>query len=218
MPLIIRRKNLAYFPVPKIACTSIKHMLHEMKTGEQFKPLTRPNGKTVFIHRLYSSVPFDELPHAELAPLHKITIIRDPIARFLSAYSNRVVHYRELSEEKCGPKLAAAGLQPDPDLTQFIDRFEDYIKTVQIINHHTLPMTTFLGTDAGYFDRVYDFSELPQLEADMQALTGTTVALPRKQTGGPKLRKSDLTPAQIDRIRAYYAADYAAFGSILKET
>ncbi|WP_127109087.1 sulfotransferase family 2 domain-containing protein [Pararhodobacter zhoushanensis] len=218
MPLIIRRKNLAYFSVPKVACTSIKNMLHEMKTGEPFKPWTRPNGKTVFVHNLYSSIHFDELPHEELAPLHKITIIRDPITRFLSAYSNRVVHHRELSKEKCGGKLAKADLPPDPDLSLFIDRFEDYVRTVPVINHHTLPMVTFLGTDPGYFSRVYDFSELKQLETDMQALTETTVPLPRLQTGGPKLRKEDLTPAQIDRLNAYYAADYATFGDILQPT
>lgn len=215
MTLLIRRHKLAYFPVPKVACTSIKHMLHEMKTGKPFTPRLRNSGRTIYVHDVYPAFGFPEHPHDALADWHRVAVVRDPVRRLLSAYGNRVVHYRELSPEVAGDQLAEVDLPPDPDLATFIDNLDGYTSAVRKIGHHTRPLVHFLGRDPGYFSRLYAFSELGRFETDMQALTGKPVSLRHRQTGGPKLSPQDLTAAQIARIEAFYAEDYTVFEAFL---
>jgi hypothetical protein len=76
------------------------------------------------------------------------------------------------------------------------------------IHHHTEPMVTYLGTNPSYFTRVYRFAELGTLAKDICTLTKITAQMPRRQTGGPKFTASDLSSDQIERLRAFYAADY----------
>lgn len=213
MVVVIKRLKLAYFPTPKVACTSLKQFMHEVKTGNPFVPFDRPNGRRVTVHFKYPAGPFDEIDHAAYADFHRFAVVRDPVKRLLSAYGNRVVHYKELSEEAQGPKLAETGLPANPDLGTFIDLLPRYCEHFGKIRHHTLPMTHFLGQDASYYTRLFRFSELAEMQAEINTIAGTDVSLQHLQRGGPKLRVEDLTAAQIDQIKDHYATDYAAFGA-----
>ena len=208
MPLIIKRLKLAYFPVPKVACTSLKHFMHEVKSGKTFTPRVRPNGKTINIHHLYPAIPFEDNSFADLEDMHRISVVRDPVKRLLSAYSNRVVAGRILTEEAAGDKLRALGLPISPDFSTFLEHLDGYCANFPQILHHTRPQTHFLGHDAGYYSRVYEISELSQLRDDVNELAGTDLPMPHKQTGGPKLKVDDLTTEEIDLIQARYANDY----------
>lgn len=213
MPQILAAYRLAYLPIPKVACTSIKDMLYEAEHGSKFAPQTRPDGTKYFIHKLFPALPFEELDMAELADLHRIAVVRDPIKRLLSAYRNRVVHHRELSNEAVGTRLSEANLPANPDLATFIRYLRRYAKCVRSIGHHTRPQVDFLGRDPSWISRLYRFSELEILAEDVRRLTNSNVSLPWLQKGGPKIKVEDLNPKQIDKLREYYAEDYAVFGS-----
>lgn len=213
MAVVLNEHKLVYFSVPKIACTSIKHFLHEVMTGTRFEPFEKRNGRRVFIHTVYPAEPFSSVDQSAFADFRRITVVRDPVKRLLSAYSNRVVHYRELSSEKVGPRLAAAGLPADPDLDTFIANLEGYCAHFGKIRHHTLPHTHFLGSSPEYFTRIYRFSELDQMADDVRTLTGSPLALQHLQKGGPKLSVDDLSAKQVSLIRDRYAGDYEAFGA-----
>lgn len=213
MPVIVPNARLAYFPVPKVACTSIKKMLHEVVHGAPFAPFEGKRGRTVFVHALYPAVPFADLDVALLADLHRIAVVRDPVRRVLSAYGNRVVFHRDLHAAKVAPRLAEAGLSPDPDLDSFVDRLDSYCALAPKIAHHLRPQVEFLGSDPGYFGRLYRFSELEQLAEDIRQRTGTSVPLPWQQRGGPKFALTDLSPARQEALRARFAADYQSFGA-----
>lgn len=213
MPVVLRRNQLAYFPVPKVACTSIKQMLYTVQHGRRFEPKILPSGEKVFIHSLYRAIPFKRLDPAEFEGCRRIAVVRDPVRRILSAYRNRVLHLRELSVEKAGKRLAAAGLPADPDLDTFVDLFEAYREAVPTIRHHTRGQVDFLGSDPAFLDRIYRFSELETLAQDIRALTGTDVELPWLQKGGHRLPLPELTPAQVAKLRDFYAADYAVLGA-----
>lgn len=212
MTVYLDEHKLAYFAVPKVACTSIKTMFFEVENGFAFREF-RANGSWWWIHRLYQSIPFDQQPHDRIAGHARFAVVRDPIRRLLSCYSNRVVHHRELSREKAGRMLRRAELPFDPDLSTFVELLPRYMRAVPTIGHHAAPTVEYLGHDAAYFDRVYGLHELDELVARVCKVTGLQATLPRLQTGGPKIAPDQLSPAEIDALREIYAEDYAVFGA-----
>lgn len=212
MPYLIPSLGLAYFSVPKVACTSIKHMLFTIEHGRPYTAGQTRRGKPIFIHRLYPSVPFSQVDHAGCADLFRFAVLRDPVQRVLSAYGNRVLGHRELSEKKAGTALRAAGLPTNPDLSTFIARLREYCDAVRSIRHHTLPLVHFLGQDPAYFDRLYRFSELDLMTAELCQRTDRCVDLPWLQVKGTRIPRDALVPAEIRALQTLYEADYAVFG------
>lgn len=212
MSVVLDQFELFYAAVPKVACTSVKHMFFVIENGRRFRPFSI-NGHPKQIHNIgYRTFLREVYPEQRIADYHRITLVRDPIRRFLSAYSNRVLHHRELSMDKAGKKLRALGLQPRPDLDLFVERHAEYLNAHPSIFHHTRPMTDFLGTDAGYFSQVYALEDMDRFVGDVAKRVGKEVEIGREQTGGKKFKPSDLSAAQIDRLKTYYEADYRAFG------
>ncbi len=202
----IFKKNISigYRYIPKTATTSIKHALYELRTGKKFSS----QGKGHHIHNFFRS--FN--PNIDDAKF-KFIVLRDPIKRFLSAYSNRVTHHKELSENilkksKNGRKLLENSTIPiDPNLHEFLEFFA-YYKTIRQINHHTKPVTCFVETDLSFFDKVYKIENTQDLENDISLEYNTKFILARKQTGGKKFSLSDIKKSELDFLLDYYAEDY----------
>ena len=53
----------------------------------------------------------------------KITVIRDPVKRFLSAYSNRVRFHRALGRKRITEEQVKLGAKPNPTLEEFVERY-----------------------------------------------------------------------------------------------
>lgn len=207
MALILPKQRIAYFPVPKAACTSIKTMFFEIENGVPFKPMQR-HGQMFHIHNFYGTQPFNRQNTGQLQDFWRFAVYRDPVARFLSCYSNRVLHFRELSPGMLSQQAQAAGALPDPDLDTFVERIELYREFSPSIRHHVAPQVSFLGRDPGYFQRIYVMSELPQLVRDMEARTGRTLHLPHEQRGGPRLVPGDLSANARESLLQLYRADF----------
>lgn len=154
-----------------------------------------------------------QFPDASIQDYHRIAFVREPIARLLSAYGNRVIYKQELSLNIAAAGLKEYKLEPTPDLDQFIDQFASYRKAHPSITHHTDPSTTFLGNDPSYFARIYTLSEMDQFSSDMSERTGQEFTVGREQTGGPKFKIDDLTTKQQQKLREFYKSDYEAFGA-----
>lgn len=212
MTVMLNKYGLGYLSVPKVACTSIKAMMFEVENGFPFRPYSF-NGQMRWIHNLYPSIPFSGLNRGRLRDLHRITVVRDPIKRALSCYSNRVVQHRELSAEIAGDRLAGSGLPLDPDLPTFVRNIDQYSRLVAEIGHHTAPLTEFLGRDPGYFHRIYRFDELPEMVADVRRITGQDVALEVMQRSSRSATPDQLSAEEIAILKDYYAEDYAIFGA-----
>ena len=214
MTVILQEYGLSYLPVPKIACTSLKTFFYEIENGFPFRSFST-SGRKWWIHDLYRSRARADQPLDAMAYHHRIAVVRDPVARLLSCYSNRVLHHRELSRDKALRPLRRAGLPYSPDLSTFVANLEGYCAAVPAIQHHAAPMVTYLGDDPAYFARIYTMSELDQLVEDVAARTGRRAPLQRLQTGGPKITADALSSAEIDRLRDFYAQDYSAFAAFL---
>ena len=211
MPVILDKLKLSYTPVPKVACTSLKTMLFEVENGRDFVPFQR-NGQEFHIHNVYQSTVFDPRLKERLATYRRLLLVRDPIQRFLSAYSNRVVHHRELSSEKSHKNLVAHDLAPNPNLQEFVAKIRQYMITVDSIDHHTRPLVDFAGIDARFYTRIYKMHEIEVMVHDISSIVGRPLTLKRLQTGGPKLGIDELDRSAIDILREFYAEDYRVFG------
>ena len=210
MPVILKQYNIAYFPVPKVACSSIKHLLFFLEHGKNFEKYVDGAGRKHNIHNsVYPTLNTWEDDWVGAANMHRIAVVRDPVDRFISAYRSRVVHFNELSEASIdAAKAALLGLTPDPSLDQFIDNLDLYRVLSGSIKHHTDPQSFFLGHTLEYFDRVYKFEELHELESDLRERARVQVALPHL-VKGPIGEKPSISAKRVRKIIEFYSGDYA---------
>lgn len=207
MPLTLPQYRIAYFPVPKAACTSIKTMFFEIENGVPFRPLLR-HGQMFHIHNFYGTQPFNRQNPDALSGFWRFAVYRDPVLRFLSCYSNRVLHFRELGPSMLSAQARSAGALPDPDLDSFVERLELYREYSPSIRHHVAPQVSFLGRDPAFFQRIYSMKKLPQMVSDLQERTSLTLHLPHDQRGGPKLTPHDLGANALEKLTQIYRADF----------
>ncbi|RLJ67611.1 sulfotransferase family 2 domain-containing protein [Sulfurisoma sediminicola] len=217
--------KVAYLEVPKVASTSLSKWLYRVMFGHDFEPVVDHRGNLVYIHdhlRSGRCPGVEERPAAEVRKLPPdwfvFCVVREPVRRFLSAYSNRVLFYKELDEGHREGKLAkAAGLKPRPDIGYLVDHIESYVATAPSVGHHIRPMVSFIGDEPTAVARVVDVSHLNALFEELRRhLQASGVArdlierpLGREQTGGAKLGLEVLEPESLGRLLRYYDRDYA---------
>lgn len=211
MTVILDDHKLFYAAVPKVACSSIKRLFFEVENGFPYENF-HTNGRGWYIHQFYPTMPREKYPDARIAGYRRLTLVRDPIKRFLSAYSNRVVHHGNVSPEAVKAAGRFKRLKPHPDLGEFIDRLEAYM-AIPVIKGHCMPMVEILGADPGYFHAVYDLSRIDAFLEDVSTVLGRPVEAGRYQTGGPKLKPDILTAKQKAKLEKFYKRDYDVFGS-----
>jgi hypothetical protein len=201
--IYLSRWSIGYQPIPKAACTSIKEMLFRMTVGQPFSPALAEGARHV--HNYFTQ------RHRDVsAAAFRFVVVRDPIKRFLSAYSSRVLRHRELSREKLSglqldPALDWEDFPFDPDLETFVERFDLYSR-IPTIAHHCRPLSEFCASLAA-FDKVYPFERLRDMAADLQRLTGLPAELPHSQKAS-RIPLTQLPPKAFDRLVELYAADY----------
>lgn len=210
MSVVSKKYKLHYVSVPKVACTSLKVFFFELENGFEFTPF-RANGKLFNIHRLYRPEPVNASLLSNTIGMKRIAFVREPVQRFLSAYSNRVIHHRDMDNAQTLKPLAKKGLDPIPNIHTFIDNFEHYSDYSKPIQHHTKPLTHFLGTDPSIYDRIFKLSEMKDFEQYIYELTGLKLTVPHLQTGGPKIKADVLSKSELSKISSIYQQDYSVF-------
>lgn len=195
MVVILEPHRIAYFPIPKVANTSIRGALLAAVGDEAFHN-SGNRGMSPLLRRLARGC-------------WKFAVVRDPLARALSGYGNRVVHHRDIRRAPVSRTLLKLrGLPPEPDLDTFFSHLQSYMAVNDRVRRHMLLQRRYLGGDLGYFDRIYRIEEVPQLAADLSERLGTEVTIGREQTGGPKFRRADLSARAESVLRDYLAPDY----------
>ncbi|MEY8879920.1 sulfotransferase family 2 domain-containing protein [Donghicola sp. XS_ASV15] len=210
MAIVLDKFNIAYFSVPKVACTSLKRMFYFAESGEDFKPFFR-NGKKIYVHKLYPCTAFSKIDSMKIQSYFKICVVRDPVSRFLSCYSNRVQHHWDLAKGKLSDVAVTSGALPNPSLEDFVDRIELYRRYSHSIWHHTNSQCFFLGREKDFYSKVYTMSELDTLRCDMSSITKMNLELPHVQKGGKKLNQSVLSSNAKEKIRKMYDVDYQTY-------
>lgn len=209
MPMISPDHKIAYFPVPKVACTSLKLAMYGLAQGKVYSDVEF-GGKT--IQQTYPTQNFAGSDLSGLEGYWKVAVVRDPVSRVISAYTNKIEKWgRRMTKRMSDPKIrravkADAILPAPPSLIEFCLRLQHYRRHFKPIRHHTDSYATFLGPDLGYYDRVYRMEDLDVLCADLSARTGTVFALPHANPSKPvdRTMNAEATAALL----AYCAPDY----------
>lgn len=186
MPYMMPAQRMAFFFSPKAGGTSLRAFLFHVENGFPFRDYS-VQGAPVDANMLAANYRFRRVDHAQIEGYRRFALLRDPVSRFLSGYSNRVLHYRELSIETAGRQLLSEGLAPDPDIATFVENYVGYLRCSKPLARHFLKQQKFIGEDAGYYDRVFRLERCDELVAFVNETCGTQARMPRLQTGGPKL-------------------------------
>lgn len=203
-------KNLAliYIPIPKNACTSLKHAMHYLEYSEPFDLSNYRDYGYQSLHDFYN-----KQSHAftgveglkKKSDAFRFAIVRDPADRFLSCYGNRVLELRDLHESKTD--LDKMGLPVDPDLDTFVQQLEQYRRVNSSIRHHTRPQSNFLGGTLVYLDKIYSFDQMDSVQSMLKSYDNSLVMKKRK-SGGPKFDLRDLSSGSLQHLLEFYRNDY----------
>jgi hypothetical protein len=197
-----QQQDFSFKFLPKSASTSVLQSLYYLAYGEVFNRNDHGYG----VHR------WGRLNSAPMVSVGtRLVVIRDPVKRLLSAYSNRVLYHRQLSQAnilKARPKLMDPIHVFDPDISCFLDNLSLYMQ-VHAINHHCKPLSLHLqGVSLEFFTHVIKIEESPILEQLLSQIYQHDVQLPRAQTGGKKIPLRVLSYEQLSKIVSFYEEDY----------
>lgn len=211
MCVVLPQLRIVYMPIPKAACTSVKAALSSIDddspiSGEDIQK----NSKVV--HRHYQTTRFRPHrwePYCD-GTWWRFSVVRDPLKRLLSVYSNRVVGLRELHNS---PRLRAQSslpLDPDPDF--FFQNLKSYMDLSSSIKHHALPARLYIGPKPMKFDRIYRTDEIKVLADDLSAKVGREVVVPRFNESKKSISMQDLNTKTVASLKDRLAEEYEHLG------
>ena len=222
MAIFIEKFKIAYFPVPKIACTSLKDLFFRLENnlgnsagvnGDPIWPLLI-NGQKINIHTLYQTKDFGAIDLAKFSEYRKFAVVRHPVDRLVSCWRSRVIRYKELSAECIQNELRNLQVAPpDPDFEEFVDLLHIY-RRMKSIKHHTDLMANFLGTDTSIYTKIFHLNEISEFEKHIREVTGLDLKLNHLQTAPTE--SPNLSKKLIEKIERIYKVDYDTFGYLFK--
>ena len=126
--IIIHPLKIAFQNTPKVATTSIFNWIYTLLYKKEFEGKKE---KGTYIHGWFKSQNNEIIENVALNEFKcpegylSFCLIRDPVKRLLSAYSNRVLYHNELVllSPKASP-IIDSGLAIRPSLGCFIEHFE----------------------------------------------------------------------------------------------
>lgn len=197
MAIPIRGTNFVYFPVPKVACTSLKLAIMQHNRPRKFRLLE--SEEDIHGGGGYRSPPWSWEWRTYVRPkaMRAFCVVRDPIERFISGYRNRIAFHGDL------------GARP-PDINEFALHLHEHCRDGHL-RHHFMPMVEFTGRDPSFYDRVFLLNELDSLSD----YVGVPLAIGRAQESGPKMTRADLSESALEHLAAFYAEDYRVWGDRL---
>ena len=209
MPIAIDNTDLVYFPVPKLASSSLKSAIYEHNQTSSEKGLAHDE-KRLRPYRVYPTTAFRPWYPVQYMRRRWFCVVRDPLERFLSGYVDRVEKRNDLKEVPA-EILQREGLSVDPDLEEFIWKLQKYISVSPTTRHHFRPMHTYLGWFPGFYDRIFTVRQIAAL-IDYVGETGVMLNVPHEKRSKRKIAVADLPPAARAKIEHHYRVDYRLYG------
>ena len=183
---VIQAKNtsIAYIPIPKNACTSIKTAFFDVQNSDRKMPFH--NWQRNRVHRYFHGrvdawMSLDELRQLDC---FRFLVLRHPFDRFMSAYRNRVVKFRDIEKDPLSRIQAQIkGLDLRPSLETFAARLSEYAAINGSISHHVRPQARFVR-DRNAVNATYLITELDRLADELHSQHGLTISIGQsKQIG-----------------------------------
>ena len=187
------KQTLVYYPIPKNANTSAKYfIIKHCGLENQFNvPIDTNNRlqKEVNNRRSIASFIPSKQKFGKVNANFKACILREPIKRFISAYTNRVM-YRK-----------------DPGFFDHtVDMVIEKLENLQFDNKHFLPQTYFIGKNLSYFDIVCCTNTLGIFTKAVNSFFRREIKFPSVKSNSSHL-KLNLSNKQIDKLIKVYEDD-----------
>ncbi|MDA7424400.1 sulfotransferase family 2 domain-containing protein [Thalassococcus lentus] len=200
--------KLAYMALPKAGCSSVKEALARLDPAVTVPPDDKITKLTW--HEIYPTIRFRPHRFEQFTDYWRFCVVRDPVKRLLSCYTNRVLQFRDVwnSRKIREGRDWLPDLSRDPDPDEFFCNLEAYRLASSSIKHHSVGAWLFVGKNLDLYHRVYKTEELGDLAWDLSLLTRQDVEMPRGNKSEQKLTLDDLKPATIDVIRPFLEQEY----------
>ncbi|MBT0959469.1 sulfotransferase family 2 domain-containing protein [Alphaproteobacteria bacterium KMM 3653] len=215
MVVVCKKAGLAYFSIPKCACSSLKIFFHEVETGKTWREtkkeyIARNEPKT--IHEEYPPEPATQDLWDRVEGYDKICVVRGPVSRLLSCYNNKVVEEKVLSRPVVRSRLVAAGLPHQPDFETFVDNLDGYQEISKSIARHSQPLEHWLGSDADRFTKIFSMKGLSEFGDWMKQRVADVPELRHSNRSKGGTKPAQIDPAVRQRIKSRYASDIEVYG------
>ncbi len=210
--IYLPEQKLIYIPIPKNACTSIKHALHEIEFGKRFDADLPEFSDYREHHDYYKKRPSAFTSVSTLqqrTDTTRFALVRDPVKRLISCYRNRVLDLGDLESSR--EALEKEGLPINPDLNTFILNLAEYRDINNSIEHHSRPQYNFLGGTIDYLDHIFILRNISELEEMLQRFK-SGLKLRQRKTGGTEVNLNDISGEALDVAIEFYKKDYELLG------
>lgn len=209
MAIEIPAYNIAYMALPKAGCTTVKQALAQIDPDFDTKAAGLELDPIDLVHRVYQTKRFR--PHRwELYDQGwwRFCVVRDPLKRIISCYTNRVVEMKELHNSR-NLLRGRINLPMDPDPDFFFQNLQRYRDASSTMRHHLFPAWLFLGQGIERYERIYPIEELDQLIDDLETRTGQTIKRGvHNKTKGVKLTLDDLSAETQHALDVFLEDEY----------
>jgi len=198
--VVLENSNIAFAPVPKAGCSSIKMMFAELDPS---LPDVPPQRK---LHETYPTYRFKLSRLRAVKDAFRFTMVRDPIKRLMSVYTDRFLQKNDLKRSMMLKRQNELPVEPDPDY--FFQNLTAYREHSFSIRHHTFLTVAFTGRRFQRYDRVYTTDEMPELAEMLSQRSGKQVTAKRANPSKTRLDFNDLHPKTRDVLRPRLEAEY----------
>ncbi|MEL6708305.1 MAG: sulfotransferase family 2 domain-containing protein [Pseudomonadota bacterium] len=231
MAVVSHELKLIYFDVPKVACTTLKTQLYELAHGPLVAPfqptlkdraraaLGRPRprhkGPSVHYRDGYRTFSYTRALREQDLPSDyaRIAVVRDPIARFYSAWANKA-NEADFARRDELEDLRNEGLSTAPDFQQYLEAFEVYRTHSRPVRVHNQPYSWHLGPSASDFDKIFQIEDMSRLEAWLCERHGEPITLKKSNLSERKQKAVALEDSQKAKLLALTHEDYRWLGDL----
>lgn len=226
--------RVMYMALNKNACTSLKWMMADL-AGEDlssFRAGLMPfvdDEEAIHNRDLWKKSPgFMSLNAAARKEIHPDTgwfifaVIRDPRARFFSAWQNKMLLQHPLSAQWQGESWFPEHPVTPETIVRDFARFTEFMEThpdhrLRVRDPHFRSQTELLVQHAVPYSNIYDSTQIGQLVKDLSAHLAAqgderALYLPRSNSTALRPNASVYTPEVLAAVERMYADDFAAFG------
>lgn len=209
--LYARRNRIAYIPIPKVACTSIKFLLLKIEGHEYNGAIDR--GFHDFVREMLTSNlgRFDRALRS-LDHGYTFTVVRNPWDRLVSAYIDKFVRAKEYEDFALEVILSIRG-SSDVSLGISFREYLNYISNQHLLqmNDHWRPQWWFV---AGLgVDRIIKYESLEEDLRQLLSSRGVNVDLPHINRSSMKVVElrnrnlclPDMFPSELRSLGGYPA-------------
>lgn len=129
----------------------------------------------------------------------RFCILRDPIDRFLSAYTNRILYHRDFN--------------PEISIDELMERIDDLMidPRFKTASFHFRTQAESIGSNPKLYTHIFKMSEMSKIKKLLEEYCQFPLPdLQLQQSGG--IQKPVLTKQQVEWVKKRYEIDYQIYG------